>query len=397
MQARLFWAAGIRGWATGAAGVLLGLYFAERGSGGGTLGVVVGAGLAGGALATALVPVLIRWLGTRRTLVLVTGLSAAGLGGMAVAGTPWLLLLVAFIGMVNGFGRDRGPAQTVDQSLLAGATSHAERTRAFAAFTFLQDASGAVGALCAGLPALLQRLFGVPGLTAYHASFAVLAALSALAMVPYAGIRETPRAPPASRAERTPMDRATRRRIGGLAALTGLDSLGGGFLSGAILSFWFFRRFGLSPEALGAVFFGARVLNAASYVAAARLARDIGLVRTMVFTHLASSALLLALPHAGGPAVAVGLFFAREALVQMDVPTRQSYITAVVPPDARVVALSLTGIVRSAGWAAGAPLAGTAMVTLGLAAPLYCGATLKIVYDLLLFAGFRRVRPPEEA
>jgi predicted MFS family arabinose efflux permease len=137
-------------------------------------------------------------------------------------------------------------------------------------------------------------------------------------------------------------------------------------------------------------------LNALSYLAAERFARRFGLIRTMVFSHLPSSVLLLALPLVASPWAAIALFLAREALVQMDVPTRQSYVAAVVPPDARTFALGVTGIVRSAGWAVGAPLAGLSMGALGIAAPLYAGAVLKIAYDLALFGAFRRVRPPEE-
>jgi predicted MFS family arabinose efflux permease len=187
-----------------------------------------------------------------------------------------------------------------------------------------------------------------------------------------------------------------RRRLGGLAGLTALDSVGGGFLAGSILSYWFFRRFGLAPETLGVLFFAARALNAASYLAAERFARRFGLVRTMVFTHLPSSGLLLALPLVGSAWAAVALFLAREALVQMDVPTRQSYIAAVVPAGARTFALGVMGVVRSAGWAVGAPLAGFAMGAVGIAAPLYGGAILKILYDVALFGAFRQVRPPEE-
>lgn len=376
--------------------MILGLALAERGYGAGTLGLVVGAGLAGGAVGTALVAWYGDAVGRRGLLLAATALTALGYGAVALAPSAAVLALSAFLGLLNGFGRDRGPAQTLDLSVLAGVAGDADRTRAFSRYTFIQDVAGAVGALGAGLPALAHAVVSVPLDTGYRAVFAVLAVLTLLSLILYRGLPAPPLAPGGSLRRGMPQDPAVRGRIGGLAALTALDSVGGGFLAGSILSYWFFRRFGLAPEALGVLFFAARALNAVSYLAAERLARRFGLVRTMVFTHLPSSGFLLALPLVGTAWAAVALFLAREALVQMDVPTRQSYIAAVVPATTRTFALGVTGIVRSAGWAVGAPLAGLAMGTLGIAAPLYAGAALKVLYDVALFGAFRHVRPPEE-
>jgi predicted MFS family arabinose efflux permease len=375
--------------------VILGLALAERGYGAGTLGLVVGAGLAGGAAGTALVAWYGVGPGRRGLLLAATALTALGYGAVALAPSAAVLALSAFVGLLNGFGRDRGPAQTLDLSVLAGLAGDADRTRVFSRYTFIQDVAGAVGALGAGLPAIVRAVAPVPLDTAYRAVFAALAVVTALSLVLYAGL-PAPAGHAADFRRGPPRDPAVRRRIGGLAALTALDAIGGGFLAGSILSYWFFRRFGLAPAELGALFFVARALNAASYPVAERLARRFGLVRTMVFTHLPSSGLLLALPLVGSAWAAVGLFLAREALVQMDVPTRQSYVAAVTPAGTRTFALGVTGIVRGAGWAVGAPLAGLAMGALGIAAPLYAGAALKMLYDLALFGAFRHVRPPEE-
>jgi len=376
--------------------VILGLALAERGYGAGTLGLVVGAGLAGGAVGTALVAWYGDAVGRRGPLLAATVLTALGYGAVALAPSAAVLALSAFLGLLNGFGRDRGPAQTLDLSVLAGVTGDADRTRVFSRYTFIQDVAGAVGALGAGLPALAHTVAHVPLDSAYRAVFAALAVVTGCSLILYGGVATPPTAHAGDLRGGPPHDPAVRGRIGGLAALTALDSVGGGFLAGSILSYWFFRRFGLAPEALGVLFFAARALNAASYLAAERLARRFGLVRTMVFTHLPSSGFLLALPLVGSAWAAVALFLAREALVQMDVPTRQSYIAAVVPAATRTFALGVTGIVRSAGWAVGAPLAGLAMGTLGIAAPLYAGAALKVLYDVALFGAFRHVRPPEE-
>ena len=163
-----------------------------------------------------------------------------------------------------------------------------------------------------------------------------------------------------------------------------------------MLSYWFFQRFGLTGAVLGPLFFATRVLNAASYLVAERLARRIGLLRTMVFTHLPSSLILLLLPLAPSAWAAAAILLLREALVQMDVPTRPSYVAAVTPPGDRAFALGVTGLVRNIGWATGPAGAGWAMQSLGLGAPLVLGAGLKIVYDGLLYRAFRQVRPPEE-
>ncbi len=181
------------------------------------------------------------------------------------------------------------------------------------------------------------------------------------------------------------------------AALSGLDSLGGGFLTTALIAYWFYRRFGVGEEALAPFFFAARILNAVSYLAAARLARSIGLVNTMVFTHLPSSLILIAVPFAPSLGLAMGLFLARELLVEMDVPTRQSYLLALVPAGHRTLAASMTALARQAAWAVSPGIAGWAMGSVGLSAALFAGAGLKVAYDLMLFAGFRRLKPPEEA
>lgn len=393
--ARIYWAAGLRSATTGLTGVILGLALAERGFGVQSLGLVVGAGLAGGAVGTALVAWYGDRLGRRALLMAATALTAAGYGAIALAPPPGLLALAAFLGMLNGFGRDRGPAQTLDLSTLASLVTDADRTRVYSRYTLIQDVAGAIGALGAALPAIAIAATGITLDAAYRAVFAGLAVASGISLILYAGLNAARRDTPNLRSG-MPRDPVVRRRLGSLAALTALDSVGGGLLAGAILSYWFFRRFGLGPEALGVLFFAARGLNAVSYLAAERLASRFGLVRTMVFTHLPSSGFLVALPFVASPWAAIVLFLAREALVQMDVPTRQSYVAAVVPSEARTFALGLTGIVRSAGWAVGAPLAGFAMGAVGIAAPLYGGAALKILYDLALFGAFRHVRPPEE-
>jgi predicted MFS family arabinose efflux permease len=202
--------------------------------------------------------------------------------------------------------------------------------------------------------------------------------------------------PLAASLARAPVDPRSKRVISRLALLFGLDSIGGGFLNSALISYWFFRQYGLSEADLALLFFAARVLNALSHVVAAWLARHIGLLNTMVWTHLPSSVFLIAAPAAPTAAMAGALFLAREALVEMDVPTRQSYVMAVVKPEERTFASGVTNVTRNVAWAVGPTFAGLVMQHVALAGPLVIGGTLKIAYDLLLYRAFRHVRPPEE-
>jgi MFS family permease len=375
------------------------LYLAALDVGAAQLGVIVGLGLAGSAASTALVALAGERFGRRRTLLVVSGLSTAGLAVFVFATSPLLLGLAAFCGMVNGVGRDRGAAQAIDQSVLADAVSAADRTAVFTRYTFVQDLVGAFGSLAAAVPALLEQGLGLGTAAAYRVTFAGAAALSLVPLVLYAAL---PRASNAATGSVPFLGLAgrlsptSRRRVAGLSGLFALDSLGGGFLAGSILSYWFFRRFGLEGAALGPVFFAARALNAVSYFAAERLARRLGLVRTMVFTHLPSSLLLVVLPFVPSAGLAIALFLARESLVQMDVPARQSYVAAVTAPGERTFALGVTSLVRNVGWAVGPGLAGATMTMLGLGAPLVVGAGIKAVYDVALYYSFRGVQPSEE-
>jgi MFS family permease len=195
------------------------------------------------------------------------------------------------------------------------------------------------------------------------------------------------------RARLSPRSRGLLVRI---ASLFAIDSLAGGFLTTAMLSLFLSRRFGASAAVIGALFFGARVANALSHLAAAWLARRIGLVNTMVFTHIPSSFLLATVAWAPSFPVAAALFLLREGLVEMDVPTRQSYVMAIFPPEDRTLASGVTHLVRLGAWSVAPSFAGLLMQGMSLGTPLVIGGAMKIVYDLALWTAFRRVTPPEE-
>ncbi len=341
----LYAGAGIRAFTIGASGILLGLYLAQLGSGAATLGVVVGLGLAGNAAGTALVALAGGCLDRRKCLILTALLSGGGLVALSLARGPTWLGVAAFFGMANGMGRDRGPGQTLEQSLLTDAAPASAHARLFARYALVQDVLGGLGSLAAAVPSLLARLPALDG------SRWTLAFLGGVSLIPALCYLRLPRdgSPSLSRERKAAISTAGKRRVARLALLFALDSLGGGFLAGSILSYWFFQRFGLQGDVLGPLFFVARALNALSYLAAERLAAQIGLIRTMVFTHIPSSLLILALPFAGSPLIAIALFLGRESLVQMDVPTRQAYVTTATRPEERTFALGITGLTRNIG------------------------------------------------
>jgi MFS family permease len=201
---------------------------------------------------------------------------------------------------------------------------------------------------------------------------------------------------PARKAQRVPLSAESRRVLTRISALFGIDAIAGGFLGAALLSYFFFERFAAGAATIGALFFGARVLNAVSHLSAAWIARRIGLVNTMVFTHIPSSLLLVTVAFAPNFWVAALLFLLREGLVEMDVPTRQSYVMAVVRPGERTFASGVTHLVRVGGWAVAPAFAGMLMQGVALGMPLVIGAGMKIAYDILLWRAFRHLKPPEE-
>ncbi|HET9328317.1 MAG TPA: MFS transporter [Candidatus Eisenbacteria bacterium] len=393
----LYVTAFLRAVATGMIGVLLGFYLAEAHLDARAIGVIVAAGLAGAAAGTMAVTAAADRFGRRRALVALALLAGAGGLALLVTREPWAIALAAFVGMVNGMGRDRGAALVLEQAVLPNAVSDRERTSAFAAYNIAQDVGHALGGLMAVTPRWIQSMAGpqAPESTGIHGAIVIYGALSLVPALLYFMLSSAVETPLA-KAALPPLSPATRRILTKISALFALDGLGGGFLTAALLSYFFHERFGVGVEVVGPLFFGARVANAISHVGAAWLARRIGLVNTMVFTHIPSSLLLVTVAFAPSFPVAAALFLLREGLVEMDVPTRQSYVMAVVKPEERTRASGVTAIVRLAAWTAAPTVAGFLMQDMSLMTPLVVGAAMKITYDVLLWRSFRGLKPPEE-
>jgi MFS family permease len=384
----------IRAMATAMLGVLIAVYLARIGITESVIGVIVAAGLAGGAVAALLATIGADAFGRRRFLFTFAVLSGAG--GLVVAGAAnqWLIAGAAFAGMINGMGKDRGAALAVEQAILPATVSDEHRTSIFAFYNVLQSVAAALGALLAALPEVLRHMTGFSETAAMRTAIVVYSLLMLVTALLYLALSPEVEVGEGRLVMRVSPE--SQRILVKLSALFMLDSLGGGFLTQALISYFFVARFGVGVAMVGTLYFGASIANAVSQLLAPALARRIGLVRTMVFTHLPSSLLLVGVAFAPTFAIAAALFLTRECMVQMDVPARQSYVMAVVQPGERTFASGVTGLVRLAGWAIAPGFAGLVMASFTLGTPLVIGAGLKATYDLLLYREFRHVRPPEE-
>jgi MFS family permease len=390
----LYVAAFLRSTAVGLGAVILGLLLVAQDLQSTQIGAVITAGLAGNACAALLITLRGSRDGLKRRLVALSLLSAAGGVAITVAVSLPLTLLAAFVGMLNGMGRDRGPLLILDQAILPSAIDDRQRTKAFAWYNVIQDTGHALGALLAAGCGTLVGTAALSQSGVYRLGMLVYAALMVLTALAYAALTRMAESPRTATLQAITPE--TKRIVVRLSLLFGLDGLASGFVTTAALTAFFMHHFEVAPETIGALFFAARVANVISHLAAARIARRFGLVNTMVWTHIPSSVLLATVPFASSFALAAILFLIRESLVEMDVPTRQSYVMAMVGPDERVFASGVTGLVRLAAWAISPVIGG--IVAEGLAAftPFAACAGAKILYDLLLYRSFGRLKPPEE-
>jgi MFS family permease len=392
MVALVLGARALRAFADGFLAVLLPAYLLVLGHDQLAVGTLGTATLLGSAVATLLVG---RW-GNRYALrrLLMAGavvMAASGLG-FATVTSLWPLLLVGFVGPVNPGGSDVSVFLPLEQSILAAAGNADVRTTVFARYSFIGSMSGAAGALAVVVPDWLAIRAGWQAVDAYRAMFVLYAAIGAAAWLLYS---RHPKAQIGNAKPPTALG-PSRRTVLRLAGLFAVDSFAGGLVINAVLVLWLFERFGMSLTAAGTLLFWIGLLSSASQLAAPALARRIGLVNTMVFTHVPSSLCLIGAALAPSLQVAVTLLLVRSLLSQMDVPARSAYVMSVVTPAERPAAASLTAVARSLASAAGPVVAGAWLATGDLAGPLVTCGVLKIAYDAALFVAFRRVLPRSE-
>ncbi len=391
----IFSAAFFRSFAVSCASVLIGIYLADLGFNLIEIGFVISAGLFGSALATLAAGVWGDRVGRKTVLILTSLLMAAG-GVFFVYATSFPVILAsAFLGLINGMGRDRGPQNAVDQAIIPQTTNEKGRTQSFVGYHVILDIGHSLGALAVGIPYFIRMKTGISPMESYQWMFIFYSALLLLNAVLYSGLSKGIRIPHHEE-KHVKISAGSKTIIAKLAALFGLDSFAGGFLTSAFISYWFYKKFGVGEEFLGPLFFLARGLNVLSYIGSFWLSKRIGLVNTMVFTHIPASLLMMTAAISPNVWVAALLFLARESLSSMDIPARQSYIMAVVGSRERTFAAGVTNVTRNLGTAVGPSVAGVFMQALNLTFPLFFGSILKICYDLLLFRSFRHIKPPEE-
>jgi MFS family permease len=372
--------------------VLLAVYLEALGFSPFAVGAVATAALLGSSLTTLAIGLFGRPGAQRNLLIAASALMVlTGIAFAAATDFAWLLV-VAFVGTVNPSAGNVSIFVPMEHALLAGSATARRRTRLFAIYGLTGALAASLGSLAAGSPDALVAL-GWTRLEALRALFILYAVLGVAGAACY---RLIPAAAEAVTEERSFALGPSRGIVIRLAALFSVDAFAGGLAVQSLLALWLFQKFDMSLAAAGSFFFASGLLAALSYPAAAWLAGRIGLLNTMVFTHIPSSFALIGAALAPDLRVALALLLVRSALSQMDVPARSSYVMAVVTPAERAAAASVTSVPRGLASAASPALAGALLAAGYSAWPLVACGLLKIAYDLLLLLTFRGVKPPEE-
>src|SRR5215207_4512841 len=381
----------LRAFADGYVAILLPLHLSLLGFEAFAVGAISTATLLGSAVLTLVLGTTAHRVRRRAALLAAALLMAATGFGFAVVHGFWPLLLIAFVGTLNPSGGDVSVFLPLEHTVLAHTVPDRERTAMFARYSFAGAILGALGALAAGVvdwfaPAIAPA-------TTINMLFLLYGLLGLLTFALYRGL--SPAVEVGDGSPPAPLG-PSRRRVYGLAALFAVDAFGGGLVVNALLALWLFERFGLSVSNTGAIFFATKLCSALSYFLAVPLARRFGLVNTMVFTHLPANIFLALTAFAPSIEVAFLLLILRGLLSEMDVPTRSSYVMAVVRPEERPAAASVTAVPRSLAAALGPLLSGWLFTLSPFGWPLVIAGALKAAYDLTLLWQFSKVRPPEE-
>lgn len=387
----LYAARGVRGFGDGFAVIILPAYLSAIGMSPAEIGIVATAALLGSSLLTLVAGFVAPRHDLRSMLLLGAALMVATGAAFPQMEHIAFVLTVAFVGTINPQAGDSGILVPLEHAMLARTVADGDRTRAFARYSLTGALATAAGSLAAATPDLLMAA-GTGRLASFHAMFYGYAALGLLGAALY---RRLPRAQAEQKGASTPLG-PSRRTVYRLAALFSLDSFAGGLIVQSLLALWLFERFDLSLSAASLFFFWTSVLTAFSYPVAARLSARIGLINTMVFTHIPSSIFLILAAFSPDLILTLALLLVRSALSQMDVPARSSYVMAVVTPAERTAAASVTAVPRSLASSLSPALAGVLLATPFSGLPLVACGVLKIVYDLALLYSFRHVKPPEE-
>lgn len=389
-----------RMFAYGFLSVVLVLYLASIGLSEIQIGLLLTLTLAGDTLISLWITTNADRIGRRRMLVLGAGLMLFAGVLFAVTGDYLLLIVAATIGVISPSGGELGPFLSIEQAALTQTVPDKRRTGVFAWYNLVGFSATAVGALAGGSLAQALQDGGAATSDSYRVvviGYALLGLVLALLFMRLSPLAEVRLEHVNKSKSRLGLHRS-RSIVMRLSALFALDAFGGAFIVQSMVAYWFTVRFGVGPGALGGIFFGANILSGVSALLAARIAARIGLIRTMVFTHIPSNVLLMVVPLMPNLPLAIAVLLLRHTISQMDVPTRQSYTMAVVSPDERSAAAGITAVARTTGASlapvfAGPMLASAALLSL----PFFVAGGLKIIYDVALYFSFVKLKPPEEA
>ena len=371
--------------------VILAVYLAGLGLSAAQIGTLLTVALVGGAVTTALVTTAAGWLGVRRALIAWSALTAVGGVALAASRAYPALLVVAALGVLSPSGQDVGPFLSLEQAALASA---GPRVRLYAWYNFAGYVAVALGGLVVAvvIPALQRS--GLSLLDAQRALVWSFAAMGVVLIFPYALLSRGVEARSRTRAD-TARLRQSRRIVMRLSGLFALDSLAGGLIVQSLVAYWFTRRFGIDLATLGPLFFGTNLMSGVSFMISAPLAERIGLLPTMVFTHLPSNVLLAAVAFMPTWQSAGAVLLARQMLSEIDIPPRQAYTMAVVVPEERASAAGFTNSVRTAAASIAPAISGAALASAASGLPFVLAGGLKAIYDLSLWFTFRKVPVPD--
>ena len=334
-------------------------------------------------------------VGRRRTVVIMGALMTAGGLLFALTTRFELILLAAFTGTISATSSEVGAFLTVEQAILPQTAPPERRTWLFSIYAFVANIAQAVGSLAAGAVGAFAAI-GLVGADAFRPLFFLYALVGAANVAIFSTLSDRVELAKVDGERRLFGVHRSRGIVARLSALFALDAFAGGLVVHSFIAYWFDRRWGFTPEQLGILFFGVNVLSGLSLLAAGRLASRIGLIRTMVFTHIPSNLLLVLVPLMPTGGLAAAAFLARMSISQMDVPTRQSYTMAVVEPDERTAAAGFTNVARNVATMFSPALTGYAFSVAALGLPFFVAGGLKVAYDLLVYRAFSALRPPEE-
>ncbi len=390
---RLLVAKGLRAFSDGYVSLLLPIYLLELGYSAVEVGIVATVTLLGSGVLSLAIGLHAYRFHYRTLLLAAAALMIATGVGFASVTDFWPLLVIAAVGTLNPSSGDVSVFLPLEHAVLSRVVTDADRTATFARYSLVGSLVAAVGSLAAGLPAVAVHEWGISNRAAIQAMFVLYAAIGAVTALVYRGL-------PWSLTSEGPKPQApltqSKGRVYTLAALFSLDAFGGGFMVQSLLALWLYQRHGVSAGEAGTIFFFTSLLAAVSFLIAVRIAGRIGLVNTMVFTHIPANACLIVIPFLDSLPAVVALLLVRAFLSQMDVPTRSSYVMAIVLPEERPAAASITSVPRSLASAVGPFIAGYMLAASSFGGFMIAAGAIKIAYDLMLLAAFRNIRPPEE-